>query len=99
MSEEDEAINLDKISNSELEEKIRLMKLQIRGIQQIDSFTVHQEESALDHKDEEVLDDDDESSDFDDGRNLQKLIEQPPTVDDPRRFTNQHNVAVNQFQI
>jgi hypothetical protein len=32
MSEEDEAINLDKISNSELEEKIRLMKLQIRGI-------------------------------------------------------------------
>ena len=58
--------------------------MQIRGIQETDSYNAGNMDPL--GKDEEVVNDD--SSDFDDGRDLAKLVadgsSEPPTIDDPR---------------
>ena len=75
-SEDSEAVNLDKISNRDLEEKIRLMKLQIRGIQGgSDDFPAQSEDVIPTVKMNNQAEAAEESSDFDDGRDLQKLVE------------------------
>ena len=62
---------MNKISNRDLEEKIRLMKLQIRGIQgDSDHFPAQSEDATTSVRLNDRAEDAEESSDFDDGRDL-----------------------------
>lgn len=71
VSEDEQAVDLEGISNRDLEEKIRQMKLQIRSMQGTEEDLPIQEEVLNLPDPKNQLDD--SSSDFDDGRNLHKL--------------------------